>query len=278
MTEPVIVIGAPRSGTTLTTRLLGEMGVFMGARRDVNDEATLFLHADALIMRAAGARWDDPGPTASMLAGPAGMARATKIARRRLRDPWAAGYLGRRRLSTRTPGRLDEPWGWKDPRSTFTLPAWLELFPDARVIHVIRHGVDVAASLWDGRWTGVAGIERPRWTIWAIRSRWRRQREIGAGLRLWDAYVTEARRHGPGLGERFCEIRFEDLCFEPEQALARLARFAVAEAPAAELDRLRGQIDASRALAHTSDPRLSAAAREHAGLLSRHGYEPRVAA
>jgi hypothetical protein len=39
-------------------------------------------------------------------------------------------------------------WGWKDPRNSITLPVWLKLFPDARVIHIVRNGVDVAESLY----------------------------------------------------------------------------------------------------------------------------------
>ena len=41
----------------------------------------------------------------------------------------------------------NRPWGWKDPRNTFTLDRWMDLFPKARIVHVIRNGMDVALSL-----------------------------------------------------------------------------------------------------------------------------------
>ncbi|MBW1793701.1 MAG: sulfotransferase [Deltaproteobacteria bacterium] len=50
-------------------------------------------------------------------------------------------------------------WGWKDPRTTLTLPLWLKLFPKARIIHVIRNGIDSALSLW--RRCKKAGVGAP---------------------------------------------------------------------------------------------------------------------
>lgn len=38
-------------------------------------------------------------------------------------------------------------WGWKDPRNCLTLPFWRRLIPDMRVVLVLRHPAEVAASL-----------------------------------------------------------------------------------------------------------------------------------
>ena len=38
-------------------------------------------------------------------------------------------------------------WGWKDPSNTFTLPIWLSIFNNAKVIYVLRHPLDVSRSL-----------------------------------------------------------------------------------------------------------------------------------
>ena len=40
-----------------------------------------------------------------------------------------------------------EPWGWKDPRSSLTLPFWLSQIPDLKVVACVRHPLEVAASL-----------------------------------------------------------------------------------------------------------------------------------
>ena len=59
-----------------------------------------------------------------------------------------AGFLGwKRYLAYRSLERFDQPWGWKDPRNVFTLPLWLRVFPEAKIIYIVRNGVDVAASL-----------------------------------------------------------------------------------------------------------------------------------
>lgn len=39
-----------------------------------------------------------------------------------------------------------EPWGWKDPRNSLTLPFWSSLLPRLKVIVCLRHPLDVARS------------------------------------------------------------------------------------------------------------------------------------
>ena len=39
------------------------------------------------------------------------------------------------------------PWGWKDPRNTFTLKIWLKIFPQAKVLNIERHPLDTSLSL-----------------------------------------------------------------------------------------------------------------------------------
>ena len=39
-------------------------------------------------------------------------------------------------------------WGWKDPRTTITFPIWLQVFPKAKILHILRNGVDVAISIY----------------------------------------------------------------------------------------------------------------------------------
>ena len=41
----------------------------------------------------------------------------------------------------------DRTWGWKDPRTSVTLPFWLSLIPELRLILCLRHPLEVAQSL-----------------------------------------------------------------------------------------------------------------------------------
>ena len=42
---------------------------------------------------------------------------------------------------------IEKPWGWKDPRNVFTQNIWREVFPDIKMVQIIRHPVDIAVSL-----------------------------------------------------------------------------------------------------------------------------------
>jgi hypothetical protein len=61
--------------------------------------------------------------------------------------------------------RLDaaEPWGWKDPRNSLTLPFWSSLLPRMKVLVCVRHPLDVALSE-RRRWERLYTSKRPRAT------------------------------------------------------------------------------------------------------------------
>jgi len=42
---------------------------------------------------------------------------------------------------------VHEPWGWKDPRNSLTLPFWKLLIPDLKVVICLRNPLEVAQSL-----------------------------------------------------------------------------------------------------------------------------------
>lgn len=41
---------------------------------------------------------------------------------------------------------LDIPWGWKDPKNSFTIDLWKEIFPNAKVLHIYRNPIDSISS------------------------------------------------------------------------------------------------------------------------------------
>ena len=57
----IVVLGMHRSGTSLVTRLLVEMGVYMGPRLDVrNWEDADFQKTNQTILDMAGGNWGKP--------------------------------------------------------------------------------------------------------------------------------------------------------------------------------------------------------------------------
>jgi hypothetical protein len=139
-----------------------------------------------------------------------------------------------RYVRTRTLAALEEPWGWKDPRTTITLPFWLALFPDARVIHLVRNGIDVAESLYQRQLQGQS-LARRRWKDHPKLFRlFEKKGWFGTsprlvhrveGVRLWEEYLSCADRHTTGLGERLKVVRFEDLVASPQETLPAILRF-----------------------------------------------------
>ena len=171
------------------------------------------------------------------------------------------------------------PWGWKDPRNTFTLPLWLELFPEARVLHVTRHGVDVAASLRYRQRKGLAAAASRGW-------QWRygliakragivdtlRCAGLEGGLALWEEYVIEGRRRVEDMGERAMELQYESVLADPVERMASVARFCGLEVTPEALRSAVGEVNPARAFAYRRDPELAQFADTHSERLARFGY------
>jgi hypothetical protein len=97
-------------------------------------------------------------------------------------------------------------WGDKTPIYVLSIPLIATLYPDARFVHVIRDGRDVALSYLAVPW-GPRGI-------WAAARKWRRD-------------VSTGRGHGEALPVgRYTEVRYADLVDDPERTLRDICRFA----------------------------------------------------
>jgi hypothetical protein len=138
---PVCVLGFGRSGTSLTMRLLNLMGVEIGPEEDLVPpveaenprgywEPRWMLELNDEILAKLGSDWWHP------LSAEPGWERRPEF------DP----------LRERARGLLEEKfgsaalYGWKEPRTTLTLPFWRELIPDARYVICLRNPVDAISS------------------------------------------------------------------------------------------------------------------------------------
>ncbi len=281
---PVIVIGMHRSGTTLVTQALRRLGLFTGWRHEGNGEARWFLGVNEWLLHQSGGAWDRPLPIDDLFAHPTAHGLAAAYVRRTLRGPRVVSFLGpRRMLRCGSPFGLDEPWGWKDPRNTFTLPLWLDVFPGARVICVERHGLDVARSLVARERTSLtqrkASFERRGWVYgwWPKRHGFThslRSATIEGGLALWLEYVRRGRREVERLGPRAMTVRYEALLASPVSQLTAVADFAGLDPSGARLDEVAAAINPQRRLAFAEDPEGAAQCEAFADLLAEGGYPP----
>ncbi|MFN4298384.1 MAG: sulfotransferase [Thermaurantimonas sp.] len=196
--KPVIIMGMHRSGTSFLAEVLHRAGIHMGVKRDHNFEAFHFLSINQRAMWQAGGDWYKPVVPASEHF-----------------DKWTAEELFKIHFGLKGNGKyilyklINKRWGWKDPRNTFTLPFWLNQFPQAKVIHLIRNGWDVALSLQ------------------------KRNQKLGevykaefdnplAGFNLWNIYITKAFSYEYS---NIHHVKYEDLMKKNSEEISRLENF-----------------------------------------------------
>ena len=276
--RPIIIIGMHRSGTSMLAELLRQAGIYMGRRLGRNCEALHFRNLNRWLLQQAGGSWIHPGPFREILADPPSRDLARDYLALKVTGPGALGFWGVRGLFG-SPG----PWGWKDPRNTFTLPTWLELFPEARVIHMERHGVDVAESLY---------VRRSR-AIRRSREHFRRRRFLyrfvakrtdlldaprlarrEEALALWEEYMAAGREQMAGLGDRGLSLAYEDFLQDPADGLARVAEHCDLELSDKRIREMTRELDPQRAFAYRASPELREVAAENADRLAAFGYGP----
>jgi hypothetical protein len=148
--SPVLIIGAHRSGTTATARALELVGLQIGQHLDSHREPRPLqkLHEDYLL-RTGGA-WHNPQPFLKWIESVEGKQDCVAYLRTNVRRDFARifGYrFNPTGLWLRARLNFGRQWGWKEPRTTLFAPAWLEIFPEARIIHVIRDAQAAASSI-----------------------------------------------------------------------------------------------------------------------------------
>ncbi len=265
-------------------RLLESLGLFVGGWKDPNHEALFFQRINEWLMAQCGARWDNPTPISGLWERTELVAWIEAYVRYLLDSPRAIQFLGiRHYLRYRGITSLDIARGWKDPRNTFTLPLWLRLFPEARVLYVERHGVDVAQSLKlrSERRHRVAVRTYRRWKFLHAARLKRggfvdspRCLSLEGAFGPWRDYVDEAARTLQALPpERVLKLRFENVLTDPQEHLARAAEFCQLYVCPTKVRDAIVAIDSGRAYPHRSRPELLAFARAHAPELRARGYE-----
>ena len=235
--SPVLVMGMHRSGTSLVARLLRAVGGYFGSRLDPNSESLTFMRFNHTILERRGIRWDfiPHDFDAESLARDTDVLTCVMGNRHLL---WSGffetfGEASKEGYSL-TPDEYRLPpaelvaspnsnpwpqrtegaplWGWKDPRNTLTSAVWLRLFPEARIIHVVRNGIDSALSLQ--RRAVQSGEGAPHCT------------DLGYCFDLWERYVEAGLKYRNLPEGRYLEIRYEDMLIDPVTHIGRLLSFS----------------------------------------------------
>lgn len=102
-------------------------------------------------------------------------------------------------------------WAEQTPGHVFHMELLTESFPDAKFIHVIRDGRDVAVSKRSLGWTGTKSRNSLKQLIFAAKS--------------WEMSVRAGRKQGKRLGDNYVEIRYEDIVRNIDDVLLKLSKF-----------------------------------------------------
>ena len=137
----VCIAGMHRSGTSMVSRLLISCGLYTGPPNKIIPprpdnlegfwENIDFVNLNDRILAELGGGWDYFPPS--------------------VKEGWenekSINNYRKIALSIANSFRDEKFWGWKDPRNSLTLPFWLKLLPDMKLIVCLRNPLEVALSL-----------------------------------------------------------------------------------------------------------------------------------
>lgn len=190
----ICTLGMHRSGTSVVSRMLNLLGVYLGTHQSISDTREdnprghwehypLVLLNDEILARFGG-RWDEPPAFPPSWPRDPRLGDVREKARQLLTEDFAA-----------------EPvWGWKDPRTCLTIPFWQDLVGSIRYVMCVRNPCAVVASL--SRRDGMSSEKAER---------------------LWLAHVQSSLAHTSGQPRMF--VFYEDIINDYALELRRMAAF-----------------------------------------------------
>lgn len=206
---PVFIVGSARSGTTLLYHTLLSSGQYAIYRGEPAVFDLVQPRYGDLRLRAARWRLLQEWPN-SHLAHAAGLDDPAACARlvEKVRSNGEFLRAVMTRLAARQGMRRWAVWG---PDNLLLMPWIKREMPDARFVHMVRDGRDVALSM---------GTEE-----WIAPFPWDRRSPILVAALHWQWKVRRGRGDGASLGNDYAEFSFEALVSDRASFLRRLAAF-----------------------------------------------------
>jgi len=235
---PLVMGGMSGSGTRVLAALARAAGFYIGTDLSPALDARAFLDF--------GSRWIDESLDAWQ------NDRAPLEA-----DAMEADFddfVRRHRADLDDPAR---PWGFKEPRALAFLPLIARVYPEARFVHIVRDGRDIAFKAFSRPDPHRDG--RERWQNWMpagqavlVDPALADGPATPLKMALWARYNELVADYGEStLGASYTRVRLEDLCQRPEEQGRELLRFMIDAEPSRELvSAAAAEITPSGALGH----------------------------
>ena len=224
----VFLVGCPRSGTTLLQSLLcAHPQVFSVPETHFY---SLIPSRSRVLRRLGFARRDAPARFSALLAS-LGLPPVT------VRSPFVRDYLRAlaAALDAATLRAGKTVWLEKTPRHLLFVDDIARALPGARFVHLVRHGPDVVASLYE--------VTRDYPEVWGG------PRSLEACVERWVRDTAISRRYEDGAGH--LTVRYETLTGDPAGSLRDLFAFVgVAFGDAQRADVMAGYADAAVGVAN----------------------------
>ncbi len=215
--SPLILMGRGGSGTRMLSHFAEDVGYFLGNKLNPSKDSIEWTELTFEIIKFYGGEIELPTDE------------------KKYRDQ----ILSKANEVLYT-GNYPKKWGWKMPQTLLYFPILANVFPNAKFVHIIRHPIpclvgsgkvkaDKTAKmhglgnfLLPSAYSYFHGSEEklkeldPNNTI----------QQILLGAYSWNHQVDRAIKYGrESLGDRYLEIKYEDVCRDPQEEFQKFCEF-----------------------------------------------------
>ncbi len=218
--KEVVILGSPRSGTSLTAGILETLGVDMGKARKPDFENPRGYFEDVDFSGMMGELFKLISPDVDGFHPPSDEQIKSVFP---MVEKNFAELIERRRRETRAAG-----WGWKVPSTVFVMENLLPMLDDPRFIVVVRNPLDIARSMME--YTRNKSMYEPLSLLEALRV-----------TNYYYGKVFEFLGNHEDLP--WIVISYEDLLKSPEKEIRKMVDFLGLQVSRRKLKKAAGMVD-----------------------------------
>lgn len=221
-----------RSGTTMLTKMLEKLGLFIGEEKEKNYESLYFQRINRWMLAQSNTTWDFPENFRYINAHyRKNVVRAVNWNLSTLKRKQYLGWMNT--LKYKSIHSINFPWGWKDPVNSITLPIWKEIFPEAFIINIYRNPIDVSRSLKERELRiekRFKVTQKVKWHEFFLNRKFLYNQsyfvtDMSNGVKLWSEYIRLNLEHEKKYSDKFLTIRYEDFLDNPLAHIKKVADF-----------------------------------------------------